>query len=336
MRVWQVMGLGRESLRLVDVPKPQVGAGEVRIRVKAVSLNYRDRLMIENNGYAAYGLPFTPCSDLAGEVEAIGERVTRFAIGDRVINNFNGGWIDGPPPRVMGVIASFGGPLPGALAEYISLPEEWLVKAPAALADAQASTLPCTGLTAWTSLVELGRLSPGQTVVVQGTGGLSLFALQLASGFGAEVIVTTTSADKADRAKALGAKNVINRVEEPDWAKRVVEITGGRGADHILEVAGGANLGNSVRALAAGGRISLVGVIESFDANFPSVPAIHAFATVQAVFVGNRRGLENLVRAIESNGLNPVIDSEFEFAAFPDALARLEQGPFGKVVVRVI
>ncbi|UFW46490.1 MULTISPECIES: zinc-dependent alcohol dehydrogenase family protein [Bradyrhizobium] len=335
MKVWQVTGPGREALKLVTIPKPQAGVGEVGIRVKAVSLNYRDRLMIENNGYAGYGLPFTPCSDLVGEVETIGEGVARFAIGDRVINNFTGGWTDGPPPRVKGVIASFGGPLPGTLTEYISLPEDWLVKAPATLTDAQASTLPCTGLTAWTSLVELGRLAPGQTVVVQGTGGFSLFALQLARSVGAEVIVTTTSTEKADRARALGAKHVINRAEDPDWAARVVEVTGGRGADHILEVAGGANLGNSVRALAPSGRISLIGVIDSFDASFPSVPAIHGFATVQAVFVGHRRGLENLVRAIGPNGLIPVIDSEFEFAAFPDALARLEQGPFGKVVVRV-
>lgn len=334
MNAWQVNGPRPEALKLVEIAKPQVGPGEVLVRVRAVSLNYRDRLMIENNGYARHGLPFIPCSDLAGIVEAVGEGVTRFDVGDRVINNFNGGWIDGPPPRVDGEIASFGGPLPGVLAEYVALPAQWLVEAPAALSYAQASVLPCIGLTAWTSLVELGRLSPGQTVVVQGTGGFSLFALQLASGLGAEVIATTTDSGKAERARTLGARHVIDRATNPDWAAGVLEITGGRGADHILEVAGGANLGHSIRALAPAGRVSLIGVMEGFESNFPSVPAIHAFATIQAVFVGHRRGLENLVRAVDAMRLQPVIDSEFEFSAFSDALDRLRQGPLGKVVVR--
>jgi NADPH:quinone reductase-like Zn-dependent oxidoreductase len=251
-----------------------------------------------------------------------------------VINNFNGGWIDGDPPRRGGEIPSFGGSLPGVLAEYVTLPTDCLVKAPASLSDAAASTLPCTGLTAWTSLVELGRVVPGQTILVQGTGGFSLAALQLATRIGTDVIVTTTSASKADRVAALGAKHVIDRSEQPDWAKQVMAITEGRGADHILEVAGGENLNNSVRALAPGGRISLVGVIESFDANFSSVAAIHSVANIQAVYVGHRRGLERLVRAVDVCGLSPIIDSEFEFADFPKALARLRQGPFGKIVVK--
>lgn len=333
MKIWQVSGSGTNGLKLAEADVPIPGRGEALVRVHAVSLNYRDMLMIENNGYSRFGLPFTPCSDLAGEIVALGDGVSDFTIGERVINNFNAGWLDGDPPRRDGEIASFGGPLPGALSEYVAVPAEWLVKAPASLSDTAASTLPCTGLTAWTSLIELGRLVPGQTVVVQGTGGFSLFALQLASRIGAEVIVTTTDESKAERVSALGARHVVNRNKCPNWAEQVVTITNGRGADHILEIAGGTNINRSVRALAPGGRISLVGVIESFEASFESVPAIHSLANIQAVYVGHRRGLERLVRAVDVCGLSPVIDSEFEFADIPQALARLRQGPFGKVVI---
>lgn len=335
MKVWQVNRPGADGLELAEAETPAPGLGDVLVRAKAVSLNYRDMLMIEHDGYSRFGLPFTPCSDLAGEIVALGEGVSRFSVGERVINNFNAGWIDGEPPRHEGEIPSFGGSLPGTLSEYVALPADWLVKIPGSLSDAAASTLPCTGLTAWTSLIELGRLVPGQTVVVQGTGGVSLFALQLASRIGAEVIVTTSSASKAERARALGARHVIDRGVHPHWAEQVMAITKGRGADHILEVAGGANVDNSVRALAPAGRIALVGVIEGFEASFASVPAIHSLANIQAVYVGHRRGLERLVRAIEVCGISPVIDSEFAFADFPQALARLRQGPFGKVVVMI-
>jgi len=334
MKIWHVTGPGAESLRMAEADVPTPRWGEVLVQVDAVSLNYRDQLLIANDGYARFGLPFTPCSDMAGKIKALGEGVSRFAVGDRVINNFNGGWLDGEPPRRDGEIASFGGPLPGTLAEYMALPAEWLVKAPSSLSDAQASALPCTGLTAWTSLIEIGRLSPGETVVVQGTGGFSLFALELARKVGAEVIVTTTNAAKAERAYALGASHVVCRNDGKNWAEQVKAITKGRGADHILEVAGGHNLESSVAALAPGGRIALVGVIEGFDATFPSVSAIHSFATIQAIYVGHRAGLERLVRAVDTCGLSPAIDSEFDFADFPNALSRLQQGPFGKVVVR--
>lgn len=325
MKIWQVLGSGRSGLKLVDAPKPFPGTGEVLVRVRAVSLNYRDRLSIDNNGYAAYGLPFTPCSDLAGEIEALGTGASRFAVGDRVINNFNAGWVDGPPPRIAGVVPSFGGPVPGVLAEYVVVPEAWLVKAPESLSYAEASTLPCCGLTAWTSLVELGRMRPGETVVVQGTGGMSIFALQLAAAAGVEVIVTSSSDSKLERAKALGARHGINRITRTDWAAAVLELTGGQGAVHILEMAGGANLASSVAAVAPGGRISL--------SSFPSVPAIQAQATIQAIYVGHRRGLENLVRAVDQIGLKPVIGAEFTFVDFLPALDAFTKGAFGKVVV---
>ncbi|MGX1164145.1 NADPH:quinone reductase-like Zn-dependent oxidoreductase [Bradyrhizobium sp. USDA 372] len=335
MKTWQVRGPGRDCLKLAEIPRPSPGTGEVLVRVHAVSLNYRDRLSIDNNGYASYGLPFTPCSDLAGEIEALGAGVSRFTMGERVINNFNTDWMDGPPPRIAGVVASFGGPVPGVLAEYVVVPEAWLVKAPESLSYSEASTLPCCGLTAWTSLVELGRIRPGEIVVVQGTGGMSIFAIQLAAAAGAEVIVTSSSDAKLARAKALGARHGINRTTSPDWAAAVLELTGGRGADHILEMAGGDNLANSVRAIAPGGRISLIGVIDSFNSSFPSVPAILAQATIQAIYVGHRRGLQDLVRAVDRIGLKPVIEAEFEFADFLSALDVFAKGPFGKVVITV-
>jgi NADPH:quinone reductase-like Zn-dependent oxidoreductase len=318
---------------MAEVAKPSPRAGEVLVRVRAVSLNYRDRLSIDNNGYAAYGLPFTPGSDLAGDVEAVGAGVSRVAIGDRVINNFNAGWVDGAPPRVDGVVPSFGGPLPGVLVEYIAVPEGWLVKAPETLSHTQASTLPCCGLTAWTSLVELGKLQPGQTVVVQGTGGMSMFAMQLAVAIGARVIVTSSSDEKLQRARTLGAWCGINRSARTDWAKAVLDATGGRGADHIVEVAGGANLASSVLALAPGGRISLVGVLDGFDSTFPSVPAILAHATIQAVYVGHRRALEDFVRAVDNIELKPVVGHTFDFSELPSALAAFTKGAFGKVVL---
>jgi len=335
VRQWQAWGPGVGGLKLAEVDKPAVQAGEVLVRVRAVSLNYRDRLSIDNGGYAAYGLPFTPGSDLAGDVEALGVGVSRFTVGERVINNFNAGWLDGPPPRVNGVVASFGGPLPGVLAEYVAVPEDWLVRAPQTLSYVQASTLPCCGLTAWTSLVELGGLRPGQTVVVQGTGGMSLFAMQLAIAVGARVIVTSSSDAKISRVKSLGAWSGINRASTNDWAAAVVALTDGRGADHIVEVAGGANLGQSILALAPGGRISLVGVIEGFESRFPSVPAILAHATIQAVYVGHRRGLEELVRAVDRMQLEPVVDQVFDFVDLPPALDAFANGAFGKVVVSI-
>jgi len=314
---------------------PSAGPGEVLVRVRAVSLNYRDRLLIDNNGYEQYGLPFTPGSDLSGEIEEVGSGVSRFAVGDHVINNFNADWLDGPPPRINGIVPSFGGPLAGVLSEYMTLSEQQLVRAPKSLSHAEASTLPCCGLTAWTSLIELGHLQPGQTVVVQGTGGISIFALQLAAAVGAQVIVTSSSEEKLGRATLMGASFGINRTKRPDWEVAVLEVTGGRGADHIVEVAGGANLGKSILALAPGGRISLIGVVDGFESTFPLVPAIFAHATIQAVYVGHRRGLEDFVRAVDRIQLKPKVGSEFDFPDLPAALEAFARGAFGKVVLNL-
>jgi NADPH:quinone reductase-like Zn-dependent oxidoreductase len=272
---------------------------------------------------------------MAGEVVATGAGVQRFREGARVIANFQTDWVDGPVPRANGGVRSLGGSAPGVLAEYVAMPEGWLVASPETLDDAQASTLPCAGLTVWTSLVELGALRPGQTVVTQGTGGVSLFAVQLASALGARVIVVSGDEAKLARAKTLGAAHGIHRRHTPDWEKTVMELTGGQGADHILELVGGDNLGRSAAALAPGGRISLIGVLEGFEARFPVLPLFQTHGLIQGILVGHRRGLERLVRAVDSLALKPVIDATYPLAELPAALAHLDRGAFGKLVIRV-
>lgn len=212
------------------------------------------------------------------------------------------------------------------------LPEGWFVAAPKSLDAAEASTLPCAGLTAWFALVEKGHLRAGDRVVVQGTGGVALFGLQIAKATGAEVIVTSSSREKLDRAFALGADHGINRLEE-DWVERVYALTGDRGADHILEIAGGAGLGQSLKAVAPDGRISVIGVLEGFEVSGPVGPLLLKSPVVQGISVGHRRALEDLVGAVDRLGLKPVIDMRYKFTEVPEALAHLDRGPFGKVVI---
>ncbi|MFP2930749.1 zinc-dependent alcohol dehydrogenase family protein [Pyxidicoccus sp. 3LG] len=334
MKRWQLQQAGRKHLELVDVPIPRPGPDEVLVRVSAVSLNYREKLFLDGGGYTDAHKPFTPASDMAGEVVATGAQARRFKEGARVIANFQTDWVDGPvPPR--GTVRSLGGSAPGVLAEYVAMPERWLVASPETLDDVQASTLPCAGLTAWTSLMELGALRPGQTVVTQGTGGVSLFAVQLAAAVGAKVIVLSGEEAKLARVKELGAAHGIHRRHTPEWDKTVLELTGGRGADHILEMVGGDNLGRSANALAPEGRISLIGVLEGFESRFPVFPLFQTFGTIQGIFVGHRRGLENLVRAVDRLALQPVVDAVYPLAELPAALEHLDRGPFGKLVIRV-
>jgi NADPH:quinone reductase-like Zn-dependent oxidoreductase len=332
MQQWQYGPEGRASLALAQAPVPVAKRGEALVKVKAVSLNYRELLVLDDGDYdPAAGIKVLG-SDMAGEVVALGEDVTRVAVGDRVMGNFGGGWIDGPSPQRA---PTLGGALPGVLAEYVVMPAEWLVEAPASLDDAEASTLPIAALTAWTALVENGGLRPGQSLLVQGTGGVAIFAVQIAAAMGAEVIVTSSDAGKLDRAKALGATHGINRRDLPDWEAAVRDLTGGRGVDHVLDLVGGDNLARSIQAAAQGGQISLIGVIDGFSATLPLFEAIQRQVSLQGVMVGHRRSFENLVRAIDHIVLKPVIDSRFAFDDVPAALDRLKQGAFGKIVVRV-
>ncbi|CAM2157310.1 Alcohol dehydrogenase [Pararobbsia alpina] len=334
MRRWALpsLGLGNLSIQSVDMPQP--GIGELLVAVEAVSLNYRDAEVAEHGMGVALPFPFTPASDMAGRVVGVGPGVTRFAVGDRVISTCITGWIDGAP-KSWADAPTQGGPIQGMLSEYVTTNAEWCVRAPQSLTPFEASTLPIAGLTAWMALMEVGHLRAGQTVVVQGTGGVSLFALQLALANGAQVIVTTSSDDKMARAHALGAQFTIDRRETPEWQDEVLIITGGRGADHILEMAGGDNGARCLQAICPGGNVSVIGLLESDSLTLPLMPLLGSRARITGISVGPRRALEDLVRTIDLKGIVPIIDAIYPFEQAPQAFEHLKRGAFGKVVVQV-
>jgi NADPH:quinone reductase-like Zn-dependent oxidoreductase len=309
MRVWQLPAFGLDQLTLAERPIPVPGHNDLLVRVSAVSLNYRDKLVIEGRLLPDLPtMPFVPVSDMAGEVVAIGAGVTRFVAGDRVMGNFWTRWLDAEPPQEMrrhGL--SLGGPLPGMLAEYVIIPEDVAVRAPSSLSDEEASTLPIAALTAWFALVETGKLKREQTVVVQGTGGVSLFGLQIANAIGARVIVTSRDDGKLERAKALGAYHVINTSRVTDWAAQALDVTGGQGADHVLELLGGDNMRQSIEALADGGRIAQIGFLSGSNITLPAVALMLRRAVIQGITVGHRHAFEDMVGAIDRYRFIPLM-----------------------------
>jgi len=334
MTRWETPALGLQHLTQVQVPRPRPKAGEVLVRIEAVSLNFRDGEVLEHGMGVPLEFPFVPASDMAGTVVAVGEGVSRFAEGDRVISQFISRWVDGAPLSWVDAPTQ-GGPIPGMLAEYVVTPADWCVRAPQSLTAAEASTLPVAALTAWMALIELGHLHAGHTVVVQGTGGVSLFAVQLAAANGATVIVTSGSDAKLARAKALGARHGINRHLQPDWHEAVLELTQGRGAEQILEMVGGDNVQRSLQAVANGGRIAVIGLLDSDQMSVPIMSLLGRRASITGISVGPRRALEDLVRMIDRHGIKPVIDHCYDFSQVPEAFAHLQRGPFGKVVIQV-
>ncbi|MGK9051923.1 zinc-dependent alcohol dehydrogenase family protein [Neorhizobium petrolearium] len=329
---WSMTAPGPQDFRIREAEIAEPAAGEVLVRTEAVSLNFRDKLVLETGMDLPLKFPFVPASDMAGVVEAVGSGVTRFKPGDRVISTFSPGRIEGgglgdarhPPYKTLG------GYFPGVLSEYVTFPEDWFVAAPATLDAAEASTLPCAGLTAWFALIEAGRLKAGDKVVIQGTGGVALFGLQIAKAHGAEVFITSSSPAKLERARSLGADHLLPR---DGWVERVHEITGDYGADHILEIAGGPGLANSLQAVAVGGRISVIGVFEGFDVSGPALPLLLKAPTIQGISVGHRRALEDFVRGVDAAGLKPVIDRRYRFEEAAEAFAHLDRGAFGKIVI---
>lgn len=327
---WQFTGYGLEHLARSTAPLPTPGPGQILVRVEAASLNYRDLLVARNTYRWTAPLPFVPASDMAGTVLAVGEGVQRWRGGERVISTFVAGWLDGAAP-----VSSFslGVPGPGVLASHVLLDADWATAAPATLDAAQASTLPCAALTAWFALVEEGGLQAGQTVLIHGTGGVALFGLQFARLHGAQVIVVSGSEDKCAQALALGAHHVLAR--EADWAAEALRLTGGRGAEQVLETVGGPNIGRSLQALARGGSVSVIGVLEGGSMPDFTFDAIGRRARIQGISVGHRAALDRMVRAIDVNGLVPVVAAEYGFDAVPQAFEHLARGAFGKVVVRM-
>ncbi|HGV0045253.1 TPA: zinc-dependent alcohol dehydrogenase family protein [Enterobacter ludwigii] len=334
MQRWSMDALGRENLRLTQAPVPQPGPGEVRVRVNAVALNYRDKMVIEGNMPIALTFPFTPASDMAGVVDSMGEGVTRFKPGARVISTFSPEWVDGKPKGDARNLPyqTLGGYFQGMLSEYVIMRENWLVAAPETLDDAEASTLPCAGLTAWFALVERGQLRAGQSVLVQGTGGVAIFALQIAKAHGAEVFVTSGSDEKLALAKTLGADRGINRLKG-NWADEIYALTQDRGIDHIIETVGGENLIHSLRAVAVHGRISVIGVLAGSEISLPASELLLKSPVIQGIGVGHRRALEDFVRAVDVTGLKPVIEHRYRFNQLEEALVHLDRGAFGKIVL---
>ncbi|WP_434132794.1 zinc-dependent alcohol dehydrogenase family protein [Enterobacter cloacae] len=334
MQRWSMNALGRENLKLTQEPVPKPGPGEVRVRVNAVALNYRDKMVIEGMMPIPLSFPFTPASDMAGVVDSIGEGVTRFQPGARVISTFFPEWIDGRPQADARHLPykTSGGYFPGMLAEYVIVNENGLVAAPETLDDVEASTLPCAGLTAWFALVERGNLRAGQSVLVQGTGGVAIFALQIAKALGAEVYVTSGSDEKLARAKKLGADRGINRLKG-DWAEALLTLTQDRGIDHIIETVGGENLQHSLRAVAVHGRISVIGVLAGSEIMLSAGELLLKSPVIQGIGVGHRRALEEFVRAVEVTGLKPVIEQRYRFDQLEQALEHLDRGAFGKIVL---
>ncbi len=331
MRAWRVSdAYGIDRLALEELPDPALGHGEVRIRVRAVSLNYRDLAMVAH-GIAPRGvrLPFHPCSDAAGEVVEVGTGVSRVGVGDRVASTVFQGWRDGDAMPPTARVAD------GALADRLVRHEDDLVHVAEHLSDEEASTLPCAAVTAWHALVVKGRVRPGETVLVMGTGGVSIFALQFALVSGARVLVTSKSDEKLERVRALGAWEVVNYVTTADWAGRAVELTGA-GVDHVVEMGGLGTMEQSFRAARPGGRVSLIGVLTGFDTKVDPHPAMLGGLCIQAIVVGSRAMFEEMNRAIGVNRLNPVVDRVFPFEEAREAFRHLEAaGHVGKVVISV-
>lgn len=331
---------GLDALSHQDRPDAPIGPGDVRVEMKAWSLNFRD-LNVPLGGYPgndkiARNPPLVPLSDGSGQVVEIGSEVEEFAIGDMVTSCFFRDWESGAA-EVSQLSSALGGGLDGTLAERVVLPERGWINAPSHLTYEEASTLPCAALTAWQSL-RAGHLTPGQSVLAQGTGGVSIFALQLAKIGGARVIITSSSDKKLEKARALGADVIINYKEKPEWEKEVLAATKGMGVDQVVEVGGSGTLEKSIASVRVGGVVSLVGILSGPKGGFSSIGAILNAVTLRGIFVGSKEMFKAMNAAIEVSKLRPVIDRVFDFDSLGEVKAAYEHlrsaKHFGKVVIR--
>lgn len=336
MRAFEIQNsFGLDALTMVNRPDPVPGPCQVVIRVLAASLNYRDLLMVRGHYNPKQPLPLVPLSDGVGIVEAIGPGVTQFQVGDRVAGVFAQSWIAGDPPSDVRN-STLGGPLDGMLAEKAVLHELGAIHVPEHLTDEQAATLPCAGVTAWCALRELGNVGPGDSVLLQGTGGVSIFGLQFAKLSGARVIITSSSDEKLERCRELGADETINYVTTPNWEDKVRELTAGRGADHIVEVGGADTFGKSLKAVRIGGHISVIGILSGVRAPADLTALLMRRVRAQGIFVGSRTTFESMNRAVGAARLVPVVDRVVPFEAAVDGLKAMEAAShFGKIVIRV-
>jgi len=335
MRVFQIEGdWGIDNLRLSSRPDPEPGPGQVLLRMKASSLNYRD-LVVPERGYGSHTgtLPLIPVSDGVGEVVGVGPGVRRVAVGDRVCPTFFQSWVAGEP-TLERLTGSLGGPVDGTMADTMCLSEHGVVKVPARLTDVEAATLPCAALTAWSALTTGAAVRPGDRVLVQGCGGVALFALAFARLLGAHVTVITSSDERAERVSALGADATVNYRAVPEWAKATREITGGRGFDLIVELGGEKTLPQSLRCIRPGGTVAMIGVLSGGTMAAALGLIVTRQVRLQGVTVGHRDGFEAMLRAIDQHGVKPVVDRVYAFAELKEALAHLKSGAqFGKLCI---
>jgi NADPH:quinone reductase-like Zn-dependent oxidoreductase len=334
MRAYQLSKPGIENLVKVDLPQPKPAYRQVLVKVAACSLNFRDLAI----ALGRYRMPtkanVIPLSDGAGEVVEIGAGVTRVKVGDRVAGNFFQRWPGGLAAADTQASA-LGGSIDGMLADYVVLEEEGTVLLPPHLSFEEGATLPCAGVTAWNALMEHGHLIAGDTVLVQGTGGVSMFALQFARAMNAHVIATSSSDEKLARAKKLGAAHGINYKSTPDWDKAALDYTHGRGVDQVVEVGGAGTMTKSLGAIRMGGKVSMIGVL-SGQADLNPMLIMGKRASVQGISVGSTQMFEAMNRAIAASGLKPVIDKVFSFDETPAAFQHLQSAQhFGKIVIRL-
>jgi NADPH:quinone reductase-like Zn-dependent oxidoreductase len=341
MYAYPIQRFGLEHLEKVVLPTLQIASGMVLIRVHAVSLNYRDLMMVKGLYNPKMTLPLIPCSDGAGEVVATGEGVNRVRVGDRICGIFMQRWLDGPLTAERSK-AALGGDVDGMLAEYALLDQDGVVHFPQHLSYEEAATLPCAGVTAWNALHHAGERAcpvlPGETIVIQGTGGVSIFALQFAQLLGAKVMGTSSSDEKLDRAYKLGLDAGCNYKDRPEWSKWVAEITEGQGADRIIEVGGAGTFGQSLRATRVGGMITQIGVLSGSATSEPLAltPILHKQLRVHGIYVGSREMFEQMNAAIAKAGLHPVIDRVFASDQVREAFLHMQSAShFGKIVIRM-
>jgi len=333
MRVWQIPSFGIDSLELVERPMPHPGPGEVLVKIRAASFNFRDLLMVKGRYNPRLHLPRVPCSDGAGEIALVDAAVTRWKAGDRVAGVFMQNWLDGPPTAAK-IKGALGGDIDGVLAEYVLLNETGLVAIPDGLSFEEAATLPCAGVTAWNALAA-GNLNPDSTILIQGTGGVSIFALQFAKARGLRVLGISSSAAKIERAFDLGLDEGLAYGETSEWDHWVLDQTGGEGVDLVVEVGGVGTLPRSLRALKMGGMIAQIGVLSEPAEHMPIPLTLHKQLRIQGIYVGSRLDFEVMNRTITSSHLHPVFECH-PWTKAREVMHQMESAThFGKLVVKV-
>lgn len=335
MKLFQLEAFGLENLKQVERPAPEPGPEEVLVRIRAVSLNFRDQLVVQGKYNPRLIFPRVPVSDGAGEVAAVGSKVRNWKTGDRVVIPFMPAWLDGELSAEKAASA-LGGDVDGLLREFVVLRAESLLHLPPHLSFEQGAALPCAGVTAWNGLFDSGNLRAGQTLLLQGTGGVSLFGLQFGKIAGANIISISSSDEKLERARTMGAHHTINYRTEPDWEKRVLEITGKRGVDVTLEVGGTGTLSKTMKATAYAGHISLIGVLAGISGELQIGHILHKALTVRGIYVGARAMFAAMNSALTQHKIEPVIDRVFSFEESREAFRYFETGQhFGKVVIKM-